>query len=85
MALTYKIALFETDKDDATKTRVGFSVFEAETGNQLEVDGLATTGSSTDAQIITAAQANCQATIDAWVASTNNIGKTWNPDSNTLE
>tara|TARA_R110002012_G_scaffold197162_1_gene365710 strand:- start:3 stop:260 length:258 start_codon:yes stop_codon:yes gene_type:complete len=85
MALSYKIAVFETDSDDATKTKVGFSITDSETGNQLEVDGLATTGSNTDAEIIAAAQANCQSTIDSWVASTNNIGKTWNPDSNTLE
>jgi hypothetical protein len=85
MALSYKIVQYGVDGSDATKTRVGFSVLEAETGNQLEVDGLATTGSNTDEQIIAAAQANCQTIIDEWVASTNNIGKTWNPDTNTLE
>lgn len=85
MSLIYKIVQYAVDGSDATKTRVGFTVLENETGNVLEVDGLATTGSNTDAQIITAAQANCQATIDAWVASTNNVGKIWNPDTNTLE
>ena len=85
MALSYKIVQYAVDSSDSTKTRVGFTVIEAETGNVLEVDGLATTGSNTDNEIIQAAQANCQATIDAWVASTNNIGKTWNSDTNTLE
>ena len=44
-----------------------------------------TTGSNTDAQIIKAAQAAAQTEIDNHFAQVANIGKTWNPDTESIE
>ena len=85
MALTYKIVKFETDENDSTKTMVGFDITDSDTGRILAVDGSTTTEGKTDSQICTAAQASIQSTIDTWASGIVNLGKTWNPDSSSIE
>ncbi len=85
MALTYKIVKFETDENDSTKTMVGFDITDSNTGRVLAVDGSTTTEGKTDSQICTAAQASVQSSIDTWVSGIVNLGKTWNPDSSSIE
>lgn len=84
MSLTYKIDKFETDPDDATKTLVGLAVSDA-SGNLFIIDKRVTTGSNSDEQLVAAAQSTAQSEIDAWVASRANVGKIWNPETNSFE
>tara|TARA_Y100001937_G_C7055804_1_gene301330 strand:- start:167 stop:421 length:255 start_codon:yes stop_codon:yes gene_type:complete len=84
MSLTYKIDKFQKDPDDATKTLVGFRITD-EAGNVFIIDKRITTGSNSDEQLVTAAQAAGQAEIDEWAASFANVGKTWNPETNSFE
>ena len=41
--------------------------------------------SKSDEQLVTAAQKAGQAEIDEWAASFANVGKTWNPETNSFE
>ena len=84
MTITYKIKDYKTDPDDALKTMVGFIVTD-EKGRQFLIDKKVTTGSNTKEQIITAAHTASQTEVNDWIAYEENIGKTWNPDTNTLE
>tara|TARA_B100000902_G_scaffold306141_1_gene294706 strand:+ start:212 stop:466 length:255 start_codon:yes stop_codon:yes gene_type:complete len=84
MALKYEINMFETDPDDASKTFVTL-VVTTEVGKSLAISKSVTTGSNTDAQIIKAAQTAAQSEIDTWVSQVSNIGKTWNPDTESIE
>ena len=85
MSLTYKINMFETDHDDATKTMVTFVVSDESIDSPFVITKRITTGSNTNEQILALAQTEAQAETDAWVASYDDLGKTWNPDTNTLE
>ena len=38
-----------------------------------------------DAQIVKAAQTAAQSEIDTWVSQVANVGKTWNPDTESIE
>jgi hypothetical protein len=81
MALTYKIKAFETDGSDKL---VGFRVDN--NGSILIIDKrVAIVEGKTDNQYCQEALALAQPEIDAWVISEANIGKIWNPDTNTLE
>jgi len=84
MSLTYTIDKFETDGTDATKTLIGFKVTDSN-NNIFIIDKKVTTGSKSHEQLVTAAQSAAQAEIDAWVASRANVGKIWNPDTNSFE
>ena len=84
MSLNYKIDKFQTDPDDPTKTLVGLAVSDA-SGNLFIIDKTVTTGSKSDEQLVTAAQSAAQAEIDAWASSNANVGKTWNPETNSFE
>jgi hypothetical protein len=84
MSLTYAIDKFEIDGEDATKTLIGFRITD-ESGNIFIIDKKVTTGSNSDEQLVTAAQSAAQSEIDAWVASRANVGKIWNPDTNSFE
>ena len=84
MALKYEINMFETDPNDASKTFVTL-VVTTEAGKSFAISKSVTTGSNTDAQIIRAAQTAAQSEIDTWVSQTSNIGKVWNPDTESIE
>ena len=76
--------MFETDPDDNSKTFVTLIV-TTETGKSFVISKSVTTGSNTDAQIIKAAQTAAQSEIDTWVSQTSNVGKVWNPDTESIE
>ena len=76
--------MFETDPGDASKTFVTL-VVTTEAGKSFVISKSVTTGSNTDAQIIKAAQTAAQSEIDTWVSQVSNIGKTWNPDTESIE
>jgi len=84
MALKYEINMFETDTDDASKTFVTL-VVTTEDEKSFAISKSVTTGSNTDAQIIKAAQTAAQSEIDTWVSQISNIGKIWNPDTESIE
>jgi hypothetical protein len=84
MALKYEINMFETDPDDGSKTFVTLLV-TTETEKSFAISRSVTTGSNTDAQIIKAAQTAAQSEIDTWVSQISNIGKVWNPDTESIE
>ena len=84
MSLTYAIDKFETDGEDATKTLIGFRITDT-SGNIFIIDKKVTTGSNSDEQLVIAAQSAAQSEIDAWVASRANVGKIWNPDTNSFQ
>ena len=84
MALKYEINMFETDPDDASKTFVTL-VVTTEAGKSFAISKSVTTGSSTDTQIVKAAQAAAQSEIDTWASNNANVGKVWNPDTESIE
>lgn len=84
MALKYNINMFETDPDDATKTFVTLLVTDDD-GHAFGISKSVTTGSNTDAQIIKAAQTAAQTEIDNHFAKVANVGKSWNPDTESIE
>ena len=84
MTLKYEINMFEIDPDDASKTFVTL-VATTETAKSCVISKSVTTGSKTDAEIVKAAQAAAQSQIDTWVSQVANIGKTWNPDTESIE
>ena len=85
MTEMYKINVFETNPDDNTKTNVTFDVTDSVSNGTFVITKAITTGSKTDAEICAAAQAAAQSEIDAWVSGQSNIGKRWNPDTNSIE
>ena len=84
MAIKYNINMFETDHDDATKTFVTLLVTDDD-GHAFGISKSVTTGSNTDAQIIKAAQTAAQTEIDNHFAKVANVGKSWNPDTESIE
>lgn len=84
MSLTYKIKSYETDIEDSSKTRVGFYVTDAQ-GNKLAIDKLVTTGSKSKQTIVTEASNAAQDEINDWASQFEVVGKTWNPDTNSIE
>ena len=84
MAIQYEINMFETDPNDASKTFITFIVTD-EDDKTFVISKSVTTGSNTDAQLCTAAQAAAQTQIDAWVSNQANLGKKWNPDTGSIE
>jgi hypothetical protein len=84
MALKYEINMFETDPNDASKTHVTLLVTD-DNKHAYAISKSVTTGSNTDAQIIKAAQAAAQTEIDNHFAQVANVGKTWNPDTESIE
>ena len=85
MALKYKINIFETDPEDASKTQVTLVVTDDANDRVFAITKSVTTGSKTDAQIVKAAQAEAQSEIDTWKAQGDVAGKTWNPDTESIE
>lgn len=84
MSLIYTIKNYETDTEDSSKTRVGFYVTDAQ-NNKLAIDKLITTGSKSKENIITEASNAAQDEINAWASQFEVVGKTWNPDTNSIE
>ena len=84
MSLIYTIKNYETDTEDSSKTRVGFYVTDAQ-GNKLAIDKLVTTGSKSKQTIITEASNAAQDEINNWASQFEVVGKTWNPDTNSIE
>ena len=85
MTEIYKINIFETNLDDDTKTDVTFEVTDSVSNSTFVITKAITTGSKTDAEICAAAQAAAQPEIDTWVSGQANVGKRWNPDTNSIE
>ena len=84
MALKYEINMFETDSRDASKTFVTLVVTD-DAAHSFVISKSVTTGSNTDAQIIKAAQTAAQTEIDNHFAKVANVGKSWNPDTESIE
>ena len=84
MALKYEINMFETDSSDASKTFVTLVVTD-DAAHSFVISKSVTTGSNTDAQIIKAAQTAAQTEIDNHFAKVANVGKSWNPDTESIE
>ncbi len=84
MSLTYVIKSYETDFEDSSKTRVGFFVTDAQ-GNKLAIDKVVTTGSKSKQTIVTEASNAAQDEINDWASQFEVVGKTWNPDTNSIE
>ena len=84
MALKYQINMFETDPDDATKTFVTLLVTD-DAGHAFGISKSITTGTKKDETIIKQAQAAAQAEIDNHFAQVANVGKMWNPDTESIE
>ena len=84
MSLTYVIKSYETDFEDSSKTRVGFFVTDAQ-GNKLTIDKVVTTGSKSKQTIVTEASNAAQDEINDWASQFEVVGKTWNPDTNSIE
>tara|TARA_B100001094_G_scaffold301021_1_gene326959 strand:+ start:957 stop:1214 length:258 start_codon:yes stop_codon:yes gene_type:complete len=85
MALKYIINTFETDPSDASKTLVTFVVEDDVTKQTFVISKSVTTGSSSDAQLCTAAQSAAQSEINTWASNNANVGKVWNPDTESIE
>ena len=82
MALKYVIKDF---RDEGSKKYVGFMVTD-EKGSQFAIDKKVTLSEGkTNEQYIKEALALGKSEIDEWVASFAQLGKTWNPDTETLE
>ena len=73
-----------SDPDDASKTFVTLIVTD-DAANTFVISKSVTTGSNTDAQIIKAAQTAAQTEIDNHFAKFATVGKTWNPDTESIE
>tara|TARA_Y100000401_G_scaffold37975_1_gene28574 strand:- start:59 stop:316 length:258 start_codon:yes stop_codon:yes gene_type:complete len=84
VSLTYVIKSYETDFEDSSKTRVGFFVTDAQ-GNKLAIDKVVTTGSKSKQTIVTEASNAAQDEINDWASQFEVVGKTWNPDTNSIE
>ena len=87
MALTYKIDKFTdaVDENNVTKKLVGFRIKDEQERTFVIDKWITLVAGKTDESYITEAQAEGQAEIDAWVESFVNVGKTWNPDTSTME
>jgi len=83
MSLDYKINIYETDPDDASKTYVTFIVTNEEK-QAYACSTSITTGTKKPETILKQAQAALQSDIDTWAASVK-VGKTWNPDTESIE
>ena len=81
MALTHTIKSFT--EDGSGNVDVGFQV-QDDKGDIFYIDKIITKGSKTDEAIVEEGYNAAKAEIDAWVASNNNIGKTWDPSSKSL-
>ena len=76
--------MFETDHDDATKTMVTFVVKDANE-SQFVITKRIPTGAKTQEQILSEAHSLIQDEVAAWASGNAIIGKTWNPETNSLE
>ncbi len=85
MTLKYTINTFETDPNDASKTLVTFVVDDDVTKQTFAISKSVTTASNSDAQLCTAAQSAAQSEINAWASNNANVGKVWNPDTESIE
>ena len=85
MALKYTINTFETDPNDASKTLVTFVFDDDVTKQTFVISKSVTTGSNSDAQLCTAAQSAAQSEINTWASNNANVGKVWNPDTESIE
>lgn len=82
MALKYVVKTFETD---GLNKRVGFMV-TADNGEALAIDKeVEIADGKTAEQYVQEALAAAQSEIDAWSGDADNIGKVWNPDTNSFE
>jgi hypothetical protein len=82
MALKYVIKDF---RDEGDKKYVGFMVTN-EKGAAFAIDKqVSLSEGKTNEQYVKDALALSKSEIDDWVASTAQLGKTWNPDTETLE
>ena len=81
MAVTYEIKNFETG---GSNKLVGFTVTH-NTGKVLVIDKeVAISGGKTDEQYTQEALALAQPEIDAWDASSDRVGKKWDPNTNSF-
>jgi hypothetical protein len=82
MALIYVVKTFETD---GSNKRVGFMV-TADNGEAFAIDKeVEIADGKTAEQYVQEALAAAQSEIDAWSGDADNIGKVWNPDTNSFE
>ena len=85
MALVYKLKTCAPETDDDgkeinNKTRIGFLVVD-EKGNQFAIDKILDTDSKSRKVLSKECYDACQTQVNEWVASIENIGDVWNPDT----
>ena len=87
MSVSYKIDKFsEIDDSGTAKMLIGFQCKNSVDDSVLIIDKkVNVVADKTDNAYTQEALAAAQAEIDAWVLDGANVGKTWNPDSNSLE
>ena len=86
MALTYKIKDFRAGDapNHETHTRIGFEITD-ETNNLFIIEKEVTKAGKTDEQMTQEALALCTTEIDEWQATFVNVGRRWNPDTDSFE
>ena len=81
MTLNYVVKTFETD---GSNKRVGFMV-TTDKGEAFAIDKeIAIADGKTAEQYVQEALTAAQSEVDAWSADADNIGKVWNPDTNSF-
>ena len=85
MALVYKFKNCAPELDDDgkeinNKTRIGFLVVD-ENNNQFAIDKVLATDSKSRTALSKECYDACQTEVNAWVASLENLGDVWNPDT----
>ena len=81
MTLKYEIKTFETD---GSNKRVGFTVTNSQ-GQIMAIDKeVAIADGKTSEQYVQDALSAAQAEIDAWNTDADNIGKQWDPSTNSF-
>jgi len=82
--MKYEVFKFETDTDDAEKTKIGIKVTD-DNGKEFYVDKSITTGSKSDSALMEEAHTAIESDVAEWQASQLNIGKIWNEDTKSWE
>ena len=86
MAITYTIDKFEdVTVDRVAKKLVGLRLKDSEERTFIIDKWITIVAGKGDNEYVTEAQAEGQVEIDAWVTSFVNVGKTWNPDTSSME
>ena len=81
--MDYEVFKFETDSDDASKTKIGIKVTN-DNGDQFYQDTVLTTGSKSDDDLMKEAHTAIGSDVTEWQTGQSNIGKIWDADTNSF-